>query len=146
MKRAVLRRLTLPIARAPYTTKPHTPRLKPKSKGSSSKSASQALPRRASSGPKSDKSNSSEAGTVSSALSHAAPENNDLLAPVHIPEDPNGVLNERHPATKILANSSIVVQRQLELVNLMMQVPQDLGLGQKDMLIVSEDLSKQINT
>lgn len=37
-----------------------------------------------------------------------------------IPEDPDGVLNEKHPATSILLNSSIVVTRQLELMNVML--------------------------
>lgn len=36
-----------------------------------------------------------------------------------MPEDPNGVLKENHPATRILANSGLVVQRQLEIMNLM---------------------------
>lgn len=48
------------------------------------------------------------------------PSQNTLLAPVHIPEDPNGVLKESHPATSILANSGLVVQRQLEMMNVMM--------------------------
>ncbi|KAL8740240.1 MAG: hypothetical protein Q9190_007035 [Brigantiaea leucoxantha] len=56
--------------------------------------------------------------TVSDALRETRPEDNNLLSPVHIPEDPNGVLNEKHPAASILTNSSIVVQRQLELMNL----------------------------
>ncbi|OJJ48458.1 hypothetical protein ASPZODRAFT_140751 [Penicilliopsis zonata CBS 506.65] len=47
------------------------------------------------------------------------PAANTLLSPVHIPEDPNGVLKENHPATGILANSGLVVQRQLELMNVM---------------------------
>ncbi|KAL4894607.1 Scramblase-domain-containing protein [Aspergillus ambiguus] len=47
------------------------------------------------------------------------PSNNTLLSPVHIPEDPHGVLKETHPATGILANSGLVVQRQLELMNVM---------------------------
>ncbi|KAL8871463.1 MAG: hypothetical protein Q9174_002706 [Haloplaca sp. 1 TL-2023] len=45
-------------------------------------------------------------------------ENNSLLSPVHIPEDPNAIINEKHPAASILSNSGIVVQRQLELMNL----------------------------
>lgn len=48
------------------------------------------------------------------------PSQNTLLAPVYLPEDPNGVLKETHPATKLLANSALVVQRQLELMNVMM--------------------------
>ncbi|PYI12202.1 Scramblase-domain-containing protein [Aspergillus sclerotiicarbonarius CBS 121057] len=47
------------------------------------------------------------------------PSQNTLLAPVHIPEDPNGVIKETHPATGILANSGLVVQRQMELMNVM---------------------------
>ncbi|KAL8814812.1 MAG: hypothetical protein Q9223_005993 [Gallowayella weberi] len=56
---------------------------------------------------------------LSDALKGTKTEDNSLLAPVHIPEDPNGVLNEKHPAASILANSGIVVQRQLELMNVM---------------------------
>ncbi|KAE8351753.1 Scramblase-domain-containing protein [Aspergillus coremiiformis] len=47
------------------------------------------------------------------------PSQNTLLSPVHIPEDPHGVLKETHPAMGILANSGLVVQRQLELMNVM---------------------------
>ncbi|KAL9091297.1 MAG: hypothetical protein Q9165_004931 [Trypethelium subeluteriae] len=45
---------------------------------------------------------------------------NNLIAPVHVPEDPHGIIKERHPATSLLANSSIVVQRQLEMMNVLM--------------------------
>jgi hypothetical protein len=48
------------------------------------------------------------------------PAQNTLLAPVYVPEDPKGVLKENHPATSILANSGVVVQRQLEMMNVMM--------------------------
>ena len=58
--------------------------------------------------------------TVSDALHDTKPEDNNLLSPVHIPEDPDGILNEKHPATKILANSAIVVQRQIEMMNIML--------------------------
>ncbi|PYH96166.1 phospholipid scramblase [Aspergillus ellipticus CBS 707.79] len=47
------------------------------------------------------------------------PAQNTLLAPVHIPEDPHGVIKGTHPATGILANSGLVIQRQLELMNVM---------------------------
>jgi hypothetical protein len=63
---------------------------------------------------------SSKAGAISEALHNARPEDNNLLSPVHIPEDPNGVLNERHPAFPLLANSAIVVTRQLELMNVLL--------------------------
>lgn len=62
------------------------------------------------------------AATVSSALHETDPKDNSLLSPVHIPEDPNGVLMERHPATKLLSNSGLVVQRQLEMMNVMLYV------------------------
>jgi hypothetical protein len=48
------------------------------------------------------------------------PLQNTLLSPVHLPEDPKGVLKENHPAISILANSGVVVQRQLEMMNVMM--------------------------
>ena len=48
------------------------------------------------------------------------PSHNTLLSPVHLPEDPNGVLKENHPAMNILANSGLVIQRQLEMMNIMM--------------------------
>ena len=58
--------------------------------------------------------------TVSNALRDQDSQANNLLSPVHIPEDPDGVLNEKHPATSILSNSAIVVTRQLELMNVML--------------------------
>jgi hypothetical protein len=45
---------------------------------------------------------------------------NSLSTPVYVPEDPGAVLTERHPAAKLLENSALVVQRQLELGNLLM--------------------------
>ncbi|KAL8772786.1 MAG: hypothetical protein Q9209_002131 [Squamulea sp. 1 TL-2023] len=62
---------------------------------------------------------SAEKLTLSDALRETKKEDNSLLSPVHVPEDPHGVLNEQHPAAGILRNSSIVVQRQLELMNVM---------------------------
>ena len=71
-----------------------------------------------SSEPSNEKKSALEA--VSGALRNADQGNNSLLAPVFVPEDPDGVLNEKHPATSILSNSSIVVTRQLELMNVML--------------------------
>lgn len=48
------------------------------------------------------------------------PSQNTLLSPVHVPEDPHAVLKENHPSTNLLANSGLVVQRQLEMMNVMM--------------------------
>lgn len=55
---------------------------------------------------------------ISNALRDAKVQDNNLLAPVHVPEDPSGVIKEKHPAARILSTSAIVVQRQLELMNL----------------------------
>ncbi|KAK3079408.1 hypothetical protein LTS18_004929, partial [Coniosporium uncinatum] len=57
---------------------------------------------------------------VSSALSESSnSSSNTLLSPVHIPEDPHAILRSDHPAVSLLANSSIVIQRQLEMMNLL---------------------------
>ncbi|KAL2040646.1 hypothetical protein N7G274_006625 [Stereocaulon virgatum] len=75
---------------------------------------------------------------VSGALRNADQENNSLLSPVHIPEDPDGVLNEKHPATSILSNSSIVVTRQLELMNVM------LGFEQANKYVIMDPQGQHI--
>ena len=56
--------------------------------------------------------------SVSETLAAADPASNNLLAPVYIPEDPNAVIKSQHPATRLLANSGLVVQRQIEMMNL----------------------------
>lgn len=65
---------------------------------------------------------SAQAGAeaTSSTLRDTNPNQNTLLSPVYIPEDPNAVLKEKHPAAGLLANSGLVVQRQLELMNVML--------------------------
>lgn len=78
------------------------------------------LPKRHEDSPAQAEGKASSTSTVSNALRNANPEENNLLAPVYIPEDPDGVLNEKHPAAALLANSAIVVQRQLELMNVML--------------------------
>ena len=47
-------------------------------------------------------------------------DNNELVTPVTIPSDPLSILPPEHPAMSILANSTIVVQRQLEMMNVML--------------------------
>ncbi|KAI4754213.1 Scramblase-domain-containing protein [Aureobasidium sp. EXF-3400] len=44
-------------------------------------------------------------------------QSSDLVAPVTIPDDPNGVLTPSHPAWHLLNNSSLVIQRQIEMMN-----------------------------
>ena len=78
------------------------------------------IPRRPEDSPAQAEGKASSTDAISNALKNANPEDNHLLAPVHIPEDPDGVLNEKHPAAALLANSAIVVQRQLELMNVML--------------------------
>ena len=75
---------------------------------------------------------------VSGALRNADQENNSLLSPVFVPEDPDGVLNEKHPATSILSNSSIVVTRQLELMNVM------LGFEQANKYVIMDPQGNHI--
>ncbi|KAL4870200.1 hypothetical protein BDV12DRAFT_166374 [Aspergillus spectabilis] len=60
-----------------------------------------------------------KAGNTSAPAANYDPTQNTLLSPVYLPEDPHGVLKESHPATRILANSGLVVQRQLELMNVL---------------------------
>lgn len=64
--------------------------------------------------------NESRTSQISRALREASSTETNLLAPVHIPEDPLGVLNERHPATTILSNSALVVTREMEMMNVML--------------------------
>lgn len=45
---------------------------------------------------------------------------NPLSTPVYIPEDPGAVITSRHPAARLLDNSALVVQRQLELGNIIL--------------------------
>lgn len=59
-------------------------------------------------------------GPQNTASPNYDPARNTLLSPVYIPEDPNGVLKETHPATNILSNSGLVVQRQIEMMNVLM--------------------------
>lgn len=71
--------------------------------------------------------------SVSSALQQSAQnDTNKLLAPVHIPEDPHSVLRSDHPALQILDNSSIVVHRQIEMMNLM------LGFEQANKYVIND--------
>ena len=70
---------------------------------------------------KENSSNDDVAGrkTASQALQSLDASENNLRSPVHVPEDPNGVLNERHPAAALLSNSALVVERQLEMMSIM---------------------------
>ncbi|KAF2865710.1 Scramblase-domain-containing protein [Massariosphaeria phaeospora] len=62
----------------------------------------------------------SKVDAVSNALAQTSDAENNLVTPVYIPEDPNGVLNETHPAMRLLDNSTLVIQRQLEMMNVLM--------------------------
>lgn len=57
-------------------------------------------------------------------LANTPAQDNTLLAPVHVPEDPNGILKSNHPATDILMKSGLVVQRELEAMNLIAGIEQ----------------------
>ena len=99
-------------ARAPRTSSPRNTVHRPPQPSPNSK--------RPENSPAHEEGKSSSTDAISDALQNTKPKDNNLLAPVYIPEDPNGVLNEKHPAAALLANSAIVVQRQLELMNVML--------------------------
>ena len=58
--------------------------------------------------------------------------NPDLISSVHIPTDPHSVIPPSHPALSLLGNSSLVIQRQLEMMNVM------LGFEQANRYIIMD--------
>ncbi|EMC94280.1 hypothetical protein BAUCODRAFT_75080 [Baudoinia panamericana UAMH 10762] len=48
----------------------------------------------------------------------AQSDTSDLVTSVNIPSDPHAVLPPHHPALSLLSNSSLVIQRQIEMMNL----------------------------
>lgn len=50
----------------------------------------------------------------------AESDTSDLVSEVRIPDDSDGVLRPDHPSLSILGNSSLVIQRQLEIMNVML--------------------------
>ncbi|QDS69057.1 hypothetical protein FKW77_009860 [Venturia effusa] len=76
---------------------------------------------------------------VSSAL-HEASElgENPLDSPVYMPEDPHGVLKQDHPAMAVLNNSSIIIQRQLEMMNVL------LGFEQANRYVIMDPQGNHI--
>ncbi|KAF1993978.1 Scramblase-domain-containing protein [Amniculicola lignicola CBS 123094] len=62
----------------------------------------------------------SKVEAVSTALSQTPDAENSLITPVYMPEDPHAVLKSTHPAMRLLDNSAIVIQRQLEMMNVLM--------------------------
>lgn len=70
--------------------------------------------------------------SVSNVLANTDDAANNLLAPVHIPEDANAIIKSSHPATNILAQSGLVVQRQIEMMNIF------LGFEQANRYIIMD--------
>ncbi|KAL9047700.1 MAG: hypothetical protein Q9162_007964, partial [Coniocarpon cinnabarinum] len=71
--------------------------------------------------------------SVSVALAESTSTNSaQLLAPVHIPPDPRSVLPSDHPSTALLANSSIIIHRQLEMMNVF------LGFEQANKYVIND--------
>lgn len=76
---------------------------------------------------------------VSNALQQSAEgDTSQLISPVHIPEDPDGILKENHPSISLLANPSIIVQRQLEMMNVF------LGFEQANKYIIMDPQGNHI--
>ncbi|KAF1991266.1 Scramblase-domain-containing protein [Aulographum hederae CBS 113979] len=81
----------------------------------------------------------SKNAAVSSALAQSShSSHNTLLSPVHIPEDPHAVLKMKHPAVSLLANSSIIIQRQLEMMNVL------IGFEQANRYIIMDPSGNHI--
>jgi hypothetical protein len=70
--------------------------------------------------------------SVSEVLANTDDAANNLLAPVHIAEDANAIIKSSHPATSILAQSGLVVQRQIEMMNIF------LGFEQANRYIIMD--------
>lgn len=70
--------------------------------------------------------------SVSNVLANTDDAANNLLAPVHIAEDANAILRSSHPATNILAQSGLVVNRQIEMMNIF------LGFEQANRYIIMD--------
>ena len=62
----------------------------------------------------------------------AQSDSSDLISEVRIPVDHDGVLASDHPVLSILGNSSIVIQRQVEMMNVM------LGFEQANRYIIMD--------
>ena len=62
----------------------------------------------------------------------AASDTSDLVTEVHIPSDPHGIIPRDHPALSLLGNSSLVIQRQIEMMNIM------LGFEQANRYIIMD--------
>lgn len=62
----------------------------------------------------------------------AQSDTSDLVTEVRIPDDPHGIIPRDHPALSILGNSSLVIQRQLEMMNVM------LGFEQANRYIIMD--------
>ena len=75
---------------------------------------------------------------VSHALANTPSAQNPLLTPVHIPDDPHAVLKQTHPAMRLLDNSAIVIQRQLEMMNVLM------GFEQANRYVIMDPLGNHI--
>jgi len=68
----------------------------------------------------------------------AQSDGSDLVSEVRIPDDADGVLPTDHPALSILGNSSLVIQRQLEMMNVM------LGFEQANKYIIMDGQGQTI--
>lgn len=75
---------------------------------------------------------------MSNALATTPQGENNLTTPVYIPEDPNGVLKETHPVMRLLDNSTLIIQRQLEMMNVL------IGFEQANRYVIMDPLGNHI--
>lgn len=68
----------------------------------------------------------------------AQSDTSDLVTEVRIPDDPNGIIPSDHPALSLLGNSSLVIQRQIEMMNIM------IGFEQANRYIIMDGQGKTL--
>ncbi|SMR57065.1 unnamed protein product [Zymoseptoria tritici ST99CH_3D1] len=68
----------------------------------------------------------------------AQSDTSDLVTEVHIPDGPDGILPKNHPALALLGNSSLVIQRQIEMMNII------IGFEQANRYIIMDGQGQTI--
>ncbi|KAH7413821.1 Scramblase-domain-containing protein [Phaeosphaeria sp. MPI-PUGE-AT-0046c] len=105
---------------APPGPRGRLPRHVPPQRDSTKQSGDEQASNKPSESPNDGATEPSKVDAVSNALAATPNGENNLVSPVYMPEDPNGVLKESHPVMRLLDNSTLVIQRQLEMMNVLM--------------------------
>ena len=113
-----------PARRRAWATTPH--------KGNEAESASQKIQSNGNAAEQQQNRDQQIGRNTQLAATLAQSDTSDLVTEVRIPDDPNGVIPPDHPALSILRNSSLVIQRQIEMMNVM------LGFEQANRYIIMD--------